>query len=404
MSLQDHAPGMLAENTSWSVEWRADHVKLVHPTEDALSLQPGQCIRIEAADITLLDLRKPPIALLSGMDGLTWQLYLQSYQVGRRGKRLNHIELNEATVSRQHATLVPTKSEGFNLLCESSAATSVNDKTLAAGEQCRLQHGDLVRFGDLMFRYVNHSEEAEQNLLFGLKTLGTFELYLNGSLCREVISSAKTRWLVGLLGTYWGKPVGVEQILGLFWPEATTSRARKNLGVALKQIRECLELSDEQFATLLNRTRSQLNLNPSCLGSHDYTEVKNMVKGGRALTSPAQLDRLINLYQGPFLLDCYEEWALTERESLNLEVVQSLSATIGKIGELSSAKKAMSQVEHLAPTHQQAVEGFMELALELAEPREAVAAYESLGSRLKEHDLEPEISVVKLFHRARIGL
>lgn len=407
MSLQEHAPGLLGESTEWSVEVSDEGVVLTHPSESAIPLQPGQSLKVESAHVTLLDLRKPPVAFLTAMDGLSWQLFLQRYQVGRRGRRLNHIELNEPTVSRQHASFIPKQSDGFSLLCESgSSSTIVNDKNLEPGEQHHLTHGDMIRFGNLLFRYINHQEDGKK-LLLGLKTLGTFEVQLDGQRVKQEITSAKTRWLVGLLGTRWGKPLAVEWIIGRFWPDASTSRARKNLGVALKQIRECLDLTEEEFTQVVIRTRSQLRFNPACLGSHDFCDLKKLVGQGKALTSEAILERVLTLYQGAFLPDCYEDWALQERESLQREVVDSLSATVeyfGGLKDIATARRALDQIAKLEPSHQGAVEIFMDKALEAATPEEAVAVFEDLKQRLKQDDLEPDISLLKLYYRAQGGM
>ena len=407
MRLHEHAPGMLGESTEWLVEVEGDDVLLTHPKESSIPLQAGQSLRIEKADITLLDLRKPPAALLTAMDGLSWQLQLQRYQVGRRGRRLNHIELNEPTVSREQATLIPTQSDGFNLLAESgSSPTIVNETTLKPGEQTRLQHGDMVRFGNLLFRYTNH-QEAGHGQLLGMRTLGTFEMLLDGQRVKQELTSAKTRWLMALLGTKWGQPISVEWVIGRFWPDATTSRARKNLGVALKQLRECLELSEEDFSELVIRTRTHLKLNPDLLGSHDFCDVRDLTGEGKPLTSTATLDRLESLYQGPFLGDCYEDWALQERQELEQGIVECLTRTVDHFGrrkELATARRALDDAVKLAPDNQGIVEIYMKAALEAASPEEAVAVYQELESRLKADDLEPDIELVKLFYRAQAGI
>ncbi|MGE0492676.1 MAG: FHA domain-containing protein [Vulcanimicrobiota bacterium] len=401
LPLGEHAPALVG----WTVLYDNEQVRLAHPDQGESLLQPGQSVEVEGTHLTLLDLRQPPRALLAGMDGRSWQLYPQRYQVGRRGRRLNHIELNEPTVSRQHASLVPGEAD-FSLLCESgSSATLVNDVSLSPGQQRRLQHGDIVRFGETSFRYLNHSEGQGTGPVFGLKTLGTFELQLNGKTYPHEAASAKTRWLIGLLGTRWGQPVSVEWILGQFWPDATTSRARKNLGVALKQWRECLGLEEEQFTDFVLRTRTQLRLNPAVCGWHDFCDVKELVSEG--VTSVGALDRLLELYQGGFMSDCYEDWAMVERDSLEHAVVACLTQTVayfGGLGELVQARRAVAAVAQLAPSEQAAVAHFMQAALERAAPAEAVSAFRELESRLKADELEPDMGLMKLFYRAQSGL
>ncbi|MCA9794013.1 MAG: FHA domain-containing protein [Candidatus Eremiobacteraeota bacterium] len=401
MPLGEHAPAL----AGWTLVYEQERVHLTHPAHPQSLLQPGQSLELEGVHLTLLDLRQPPLALLSGMDGRSWQLYQQRYQVGRRGRRLNHIELNEPTVSRQHASLIPGEAD-FSLLCESgSSATLVNDLSLGPGEQRRLAHGDIIRFGETSFRYINHAEGQGAGTVFGLKTLGTFELQLNGKACAHEGASAKTRWLIGLLGARWGQPVAVEWIIGQFWPDASTSRARKNLGVALKQWRECLGLEEEAFTDFVLRSRTQLRLNPAVCGSHDFCDVKELVAEG--VTSVGALDRLLELYQGGFLPDCYEDWAMVERDSLEHAVVDCLTRAVayfGELGDLASARRGVTAVAQLAPSQQAGVAHFMEAALAAAAPAEAVSVFRELEARLKADELEPEVELMKLFYRAQGGL
>jgi len=293
------------------------------------------------------------------------------------------------------------------LLSESgSSPTVVNDATLPPGEQIRLTSGDVIRFGNLQFRYLNHRESGSQ-LAVGLKTLGTFELRINGSRVAPDNLSTKTQWLLGLLGARLGQPLSVEWLIGLFWPDASTSRARKNLGVALKQIRDCLDLTDEQFAGLVNRTRSHLNLRPDCVAFHDFGDLKKLVSNGKALYSAASLGRVSTLYRGPFLPGCYEDWALQERETLHREMLACLTSSIAYFGEqkdIAGARKALDLACRLAPSDQEPVQAFMEAALDSALPGEAITAFESLKKRLKADELEPDISLVKLYYRAQSGL
>ena len=46
----------------------------------------------------------------------------------------------------------------------------------------------------------------------------------------------------------------------------------------------------------------------------------------------------------------------------------------------------------------------MNSALTRAQPEAAIALYEKLEKKLKAEELEPAIEVVKLFHRAKLGI
>lgn len=405
------APEAFPNGTEWSVRLEGEEVFLADSRGQRRPLVVGQSLELEGVRLTLVDLRRPPLAYLHGVSeavvGRVWPLLEQQTCVGRKGKRINPIELSDATVSRTHATFLPAPAGSIELLNESSAPTLVNGAPMNSGARIVLSQGDLLTFGSSLFRFRLAVTSNSLDARLDLKTLGTFALELGGEPMPWQVTNPKAQWLLGLLGTRWGEPVSVEWIIGNFWPEASTSRARKNLGYALKQIRETLGLSEEAFDSLVLRTTSSLSLNPKRLGSHDFIEVRGASGGSAGLTSAASLERLCALYQGEFLPGCYDEWAEVERGKLSRDFLNALLRAgehFRATRELESVKLAAAKIREIDPTEQQATRILMETALEAARPELALEAYRTLEKSLAREELEPDTELLKLRYRAELGL
>lgn len=123
------------------------------------AFQVGDCFRLLQHVFWVVDVRNPYLGQLEGHSGdykgTVWNLGFRPYKVGRRSStRFNDIELNDSTVSRVQATLMPENSGEMYLLSETSKSpVQVNGVPVALEEKVRLQSGDVVVFGQLTFRY-----------------------------------------------------------------------------------------------------------------------------------------------------------------------------------------------------------------------------------------------------------
>lgn len=210
-----------------------------------------------------------------------------------------------------------------------------------------------------------------------------------------------------MLAASWTKPCPVEEIMVQFWPEVDQNRARKNLSYTLTQLREAFEESQVDFDELVLRTRHDLAFNPDRLGTHDYIELTLMVRDHKPITSMATLERLFRLNQGHFLPGVFEPWAQDRRTELETHLTQTLLATAEHA--LSSslfeiADKAAKALLVDDPLDQEAARLVMETALARAQPREATEFFESFSLKLRNEQEEPDTELLKLFHRARLGL
>ena len=413
MRLSEQVPALF-EGLPWRVKLEDERALLYSDEKNPEHLlAPGDSAIVEGSRVWLVDVRRPPLAELEGTTprfvGRVWQVKDSQCWVGRAGKRLNHIELNHATVSRTHATFLPEEGGRVSLLPEASASpTTVNGEVVPAGEKVELGNGDLLGFGKMMFRFTcRQAAEPEANRLF-VQTLEGFKVSLGNEGGPPVeIKNEKAGWLLAILACNWGDPVAVEPLLERFWPDVTGTRGRKNLSYSLGQLKEAFKDLPLEFSELLIRTPTVLTLERRFLGEHDFLEVKKLVEGGKAITSESMLRRLLKLYTGPFLPVCYEDWAERIRATLHNEVLKTLKASARYFlseGSHQATVLAAEKCLKLEPHNEEAAELLMESYLIQAKPEKAVNVYQRMERTLKRDSLEPSVGLVKLFHRARLGL
>jgi DNA-binding SARP family transcriptional activator len=398
------------QGVGWEAHLSGDVVELVHEDGDRHPLEVGSCFELDGVRVWLLDARRPAVGTLECLTppyvGKIWNLTSQQTWLGRKGKRLNHVEVNHSTVSRTHATFLPDRQGRIELLTESAGApTAVNGKAVEVGQKVRLSNGALIGCGELLFRFRASTEDGSAESLLSINTLGTFQVKLGSTDHAPNIGNEKAQFLLAALAVKWGEPRSVDWILSQFWPEVTSARGRKNLSYTLVQLRENLGVKGTEHDNLFIRASSNVQLNPDRLGDHDYMELARLTVGKKPLTSRPVLERAIRLYSGHFMPNCYDEWAEVVRQSLETDFTQTLLRTAShSMEDLDTVTLATSKLRALDPLNEEAVALFMEACLHAAQPSRAVEAYEKLVKELKAEGLEPTTEVMKIYYKANLGL
>lgn len=115
----------------------------------------------------------------------SWVLPAEDSPVGRGGKRVNRVELDDPTVSRAQATFLYRDGQ-FSLLSEtSSSPTRVNGEKLTEGQPQALQDGDLVQFGKVMLRFRRAQPTQERRELLAQEATILFSDIWNYSTLAE---------------------------------------------------------------------------------------------------------------------------------------------------------------------------------------------------------------------------
>ena len=170
------------------------------------------------------------------------------------------------------------------------------------------------------------SSQGEERYDVEARTLGGLSLKVKGEVVsRKAWQSANARYLFIYLLSRGGQSVPEDRLAQIFWPGSPARKAHRALVSSVHRARKALGESE-----LLVRYDRSYGIDRECdywLDSEELTEAyqvgtrhyyqKNMEK---ALT---QFERVLELYQGPYLPDCHDEWAGKIRESLRLKAVDA---------------------------------------------------------------------------------
>lgn len=306
-----------------------------------------------------------------------WPIGAQARQtIGRRGKRRNDIELDHPTVSRAQASL-ECGPDGAALVAE--AVCHVNGRRLESGERHTLVDSDLVRFGELVFRY--HLEPVAGHAGLMLHCLGGFQASLGGNrLSSRDWQGSATRFLLAYLAEAWPGAVSVDKILGDFWPEVDDKRARGLLRTLLSRLRKVVEPGEG--SAVIVRTATTVGISPDIALWHDVGKLREALKAGEPRSA-------LELYRGPYLVDCYMEWANEIRTDLEATVIEAAMGQARSAADPAERRYFAGKALGLDGSHEEAAELAMRACREMGRPEEAVAIYEELRTRLQA-DLETE--------------
>ncbi|MEW5873387.1 MAG: tetratricopeptide repeat protein [Chloroflexota bacterium] len=151
------------------------------------------------------------------------------------------------------------------------------------------------------------------------------------------LPTRKTEALLAFLAVQPGEH-SRERLASLFWGDAGDQAARRSLRVALNALRKCL---DGRF---LSSDRASVQLSRSAELWVDAVVFQEQL----TLRTPADLEAAIRLYQGDFMAEHYDDWALEERQFLQsryletlLQFTRHLHSQSNYAGAIGMAQKAL---------------------------------------------------------------
>ncbi len=198
-------------------------------------------------------------------------------------------------------------------------------------------------------------------------------------------------------------PIARDRLLGMFWPERSDSQARRALSNALWRIRQTLGPAGVRLAA-----------EPNCitfiLNPHDELDI--VAFADKTINEP---DQAVAFYQGDFMEECYDDWAILERERLNelylgtLERLINFQKQQGRYDQAiayalrlvaadplrETAHQDLMRLYHLVGRPQAALEQYTKLcellSIELGvTPMPATAAlYDEIKATLEQGDADP---------------
>jgi len=241
--------------------------------------------------------------------------------------------------------------------------------------------------------------------LLRLFTLGTFELYRGEErLPDSAFRSWKQRFLLARLAGS-PRPLAPERLIEEFWPEDVQG-GKASLNTGISHLRKALRPPawPEELDYVL-RDPAGVQLNPALPFWDDCGELlQHLDEGPMTEERLGRWKRGLQLYRGPFLDQCYVEWAVQLRQRVDglvLEAARRVLEVCTKPAEILEYATRLVQVD---PCSQEGNLAVMRANLDLGRPEAVVERYQECLRRMTEAGLEPSIAILEAHQRARLML
>jgi predicted ATPase/DNA-binding SARP family transcriptional activator len=258
-----------------------------------------------------------------------------------------------------------------------------------------------------------------------IRLLGGFEVRLDGQTVQS-FESDKSRALLVYLAVEHVRPQPRERLAGLFWPDYSDHRARRNLSQALYALRKTLFPDDRPAATAAELPLAITNHTIQFkVVDHVALDVDAFRKGlagcRRHAPSPttacdacmAGLEGAVALYRGNFLdsslslpgCPAFQEWCLLEREALlraTISALEDLAAWRRLRGDLAAAREYARRAVALDPLWEPARRQLIHALWRDGRRAEALAQYQACRELLAaELGVAPDQETERLVRRIR---
>lgn len=224
----------------------------------------------------------------------------------------------------------------------------------------------------------------------------------------------KLKFFLAYLLSLEGRSVSDESLLDVFWP-GPVDKGKMSLRAALSYLRRQLVPKDApgEINYFLKKTGT-VQLNPELPVWYDLTEAQLAHKQMRHLLASDQLEKAVTparqlsrLYQGPFLHNCYMDWAVRLREQTDQAATEALSLLSGwslKSGRYEEAIELSKRALGIDPCLEISHGDLMRAYLETGRPQEALRQFERCAHLLEEElAVEPSPALQNLREQAAKG-
>src|SRR5437660_834775 len=225
---------------------------------------------------------------------------------------------------------------------------------------------------------------------------GPFEVRLHGQPLPR-LHSRKGQWLLALLVLRPCRAVERAWLAGTLWPDSSEEAANASLRNSLKDLRRVL---GSEAGRLHSPTTRSLSLDLE--GAHaDVLAFDTRTAQGDA----AALERAVELYRGPLLEGCAEEWAFQERqirEQAYLTALETLATHAIARGDPGAAERLLQRAVTVDPLRESAHRALMQALTAAGGYAAATQVYRELRLRLhRELNAAPDPETEVLYRQLR---
>lgn len=247
-----------------------------------------------------------------------------------------------------------------------------------------------------------------------LYSMGTFEVMLGSERVKESgWKTAKVKYLLAYLASRGGRAVADDRLIELFWP-GPAAKGKRNLNTAVSRLRKCLHPADwDGELDYVLRSTGQLMMNPQLARWHDLEELEKAASraaqleaAGQPTEAIAQHARVAELYRGPYLEECYMDWASAYRTRLEQTAMLSFQKLADHYLE-SQPQQALEYAQRqleVDPCSQEAYANTIQANIKLGAYQEAVRAFKTCEKMLdRELGMEPSVELFRLYQMALVS-
>ena len=247
-----------------------------------------------------------------------------------------------------------------------------------------------------------------------IKTLGTFEVRINGQVIPETAwPRRRTTELLKVLLTQPGKPLTADQLIDALLPDADVSSAHSNIQARISELRRVLEPDlargrDSQYIRSVGEGYA-FDLDSDCwvdtvAFEQGLAKALQQADDSAWLNAVDAFESFVALYSGEFLAeDRYADWAESTREHLREQYLDGLTHLASCFEKLNRHRQAVScyrKVIAADPCREGAARRLMRIQRESGHRAQALQTYSQLERTLREQlDVEPSEQTKMLFQQ-----
>jgi DNA-binding SARP family transcriptional activator len=233
--------------------------------------------------------------------------------------------------------------------------------------------------------------------MFSVLLLGPFEIRLAGGERLPPLRTHKGEWLLALLALRGGRPVSRDWLSGILWQDSEDSAARYNLRRCLSDVRPALGVEAGRLQTPTARTIA-LDLTGAMVDVQRFDAA--IAKG-----APEALRQAVDLYRGPLMEGCDEEWVTQERmpraESY-LMALERLAEHAAEQMDFAQAAAYLRRIVSREPTRESSQRALMTTLSKMGDHAAVVQTYRGLRQYLHdEMNIAPAMETQQLMREIR---
>jgi len=228
-----------------------------------------------------------------------------------------------------------------------------------------------------------------------IRLFGPMDVCIGGTPLPKM-RSRKGLWLLALLCIRANRPVAREWLARTLWPDVDLATAFANLRPVLSELRRALGECGGRIC-LLDRNTVFL----------DTRDVGIDIAGFDAAIRGADFERAVDLYQGPLLEGCNEEWVTQERMVREIDCLYALQILGEQAFDAKDYDRALVLFGHaigLDPWRDASRRGLMKTFAAKGDVNAALYTYREFAHILRSKaSMEPDEATTKLYGSLRAG-